>query len=390
MGLFADDARSDTRRCGPLDLLVIQPTPFCNLDCSYCYLPFRQSRHRIQPATLAKIFERVFESSVVKGPFTVVWHAGEPLVLPVAFYAEAIKIIADLNHNEVRVDQSLQTNGTLITPEWCRFIAETGLRIGVSIDGPAFLHDANRKTRTGRGTHANVLRGIRQLQDHGISFHVITVLTREALAFPEEMFKFFCEHRVYRIGFNVEEIEGPHRNSSLQGKEAHDEYLEFMSRFYDYVQASELPFAIREFDSVLGNILQAEGRGLPHQIVPMAIISIDYEGNFSTFSPELLGLQSSEFGGFSFGNVYRNSLEDIFRDSHFLKIHADIMRGVEKCYKSCPYFGFCGGGAPVNKLFENGSFNSTETLFCRMSIQAVVDVVVSKLEEGLASTRPEV
>jgi uncharacterized protein len=203
------------------------------------------------------------------------------------------------------------------------------------------------------------------------------------------MFEFFRDHRIYRIGFNVEEIEGPHRNSSLQGKEVYGEYVEFMSRFYDYVQASDEPFAIRKFDSVLGSIFRGERRrGLPHQIVPMAIISVDCEGNFSTFSPELLGLQSGEFGGFSFGNVYGNSFEDIFGHSQFLRIHAEIMRGVEKCYKSCPYFGFCGGGAPVNKLFENGSFNSTETLFCRLAIQAVVDVVLSKLEQSLASTGP--
>ncbi len=380
------ERRSAEHQVGPLDLLVIQATPFCNLDCDYCYLPFRQSRQRIQPGTLAKIFERVFESSAVKGRFTVVWHAGEPLVLPVTFYAEAMKIIADQNLSEVRVDHSLQTNGILITPEWCRFIASTGLRLGVSIDGPAFLHDLHRKTRSGRGTHVDVLRGIRRLQDHGIPFHVITVLTRESLKFPDEMFEFFRSERIYRIGFNVEEIEGSHRTSSLQCEEAYGEYVDFMSRFYDYVQVSGEPFAIREFDSILGGILRSERRRMPHQIVPMAIISVDYQGNFGTFSPELLGLRTSKFSEFTFGNVHRNALDDIFQDARFLGINAQIQSGVDKCHRSCPYFEFCGGGAPVNKLFENGSFNSTETLFCRMSIQAVVDVVVSKMEASLAGS----
>jgi uncharacterized protein len=76
-------------RLGPLDLLVVQPTPFCNLDCSYCYLPDRGSKRRIRPETLERIFERFFESDLVTRPFTVVWHAGEPLVLPPAFYGRS-------------------------------------------------------------------------------------------------------------------------------------------------------------------------------------------------------------------------------------------------------------------------------------------------------------
>ena len=74
---------------GPLDLLVVQPTPFCNLDCSYCYLPDRANTHRMSLDTLEQVFRWVFSSGLVREPFTLRWHAGEPLEVPVARYEAA-------------------------------------------------------------------------------------------------------------------------------------------------------------------------------------------------------------------------------------------------------------------------------------------------------------
>src|SRR5215831_16531197 len=73
-------ARAMSERLGPLGLLVLQPTPFCNLDCTYCYLPDRSNRKRMRPEVLERTFARVAESDLVSRPYTVVWHAGEPMV----------------------------------------------------------------------------------------------------------------------------------------------------------------------------------------------------------------------------------------------------------------------------------------------------------------------
>ena len=75
---------------GPLDLLVVQATPFCNLDCRYCYLPDRQNTERMSLVVVDRLFARVFESDLVRQGFTVVWHAGEPLAVPRAFYARGL------------------------------------------------------------------------------------------------------------------------------------------------------------------------------------------------------------------------------------------------------------------------------------------------------------
>src|SRR5262249_49227143 len=207
---------------GPLELLVTQPPPFCNIDCSYCSLPDRLSTKRSPPHILERVFERVFDSGLADRAFTVVWHAGEPLVLPTSFYARAFDLLDRHNRGRIAVDHSFQTNATLIDPAWCDFIRANDLRIGVSVDGPTILHAARRRTRSGQGTHRRVVEGIERLNWNGISFHVITVLTHDSLDYPDEIYDFYLRHGIRNIGFNVEEIEGPHRGSSLQAENARE------------------------------------------------------------------------------------------------------------------------------------------------------------------------
>src|SRR5215218_5344790 len=168
---------------GPLELLVIQPTPFCNINCSYCYLPDRQNTRKMSLQTLERAFDWVFSSGLVHKPFELLWHAGEPMVMPPAFYDSASELLARHDRDGTLVTQSFQTNATLIDAGWCELIRRRKIHMGVSVDGPAFLHDRCRRTRQGAGTLDRVLRGIRCLQEHDIPLQVITVLTSEALAY---------------------------------------------------------------------------------------------------------------------------------------------------------------------------------------------------------------
>jgi uncharacterized protein len=368
---------------GPLELLVLQPTPFCNLDCSYCYLPARNSRKQMRPEVLHQVFERVFAGGLIEHPFTVVWHAGEPLVLPPRFYEDAFAIARQHNCAGIPFQHSFQTNATLLDPAWCDLIQTHRVLMGVSVDGPDFLHDRHRRTRSGRGTLREVLRGLRLLHDHAIPFHVITVLTADSLDYPDELFEFYQEHGIGAVGFNVEEIEGPHAASSLSGDSVPVRFRRFLQRFFTLAAGANPPLRVRELDTALELILHGGRQGERRQEAnPGAIISIDCDGNFSTFSPELLGLPSAHYGGFALGNVARDDFRAAAQTPRFRAMAADITAGVQRCRETCPYFHSCGGGAPANKYFENGSFDSTETLFCRFSHQAVFDVVLDALERG--------
>jgi uncharacterized protein len=374
MSLQTDDQR--------LELLVVQPTPFCNLDCEYCYLPDRSSTTRMSEDVLRRIFEQVLSSGYVRDAFTVVWHAGEPLVLPVAFYEHAFAVIEELNTAGLEISHAFQTNGTLVTPAWCEFAARHQVRLGVSVDGPAFLHDARRKTRSGKGTHARVMKGIACLQEHGVDFHVISVLTRESLNHPDELFRFYVDHRLRRVGFNIEEIEGVHLGSSLRSDAPSDQVRRFFDRFLTLNQSSALE--VREFAGLAAFITFGSGFiDRNQENTPLRIVNVDCAGNFSTFSPELLGVKSVAYGDFVIGNVMSDSLASIADSPKYQQICHSVDDGIARCRETCEYFGLCGGGSPSNKYFENGTFASAETMHCALAKKAVIDVLLARLESGL-------
>jgi uncharacterized protein len=376
------------RIAGPLELLVLQPTPFCNLDCSYCYLPDRDSKRRMSDATLNRVFQFVFSSGIVEQGFTVVWHAGEPMVLPVSYYERAIEIAAAHNPGGVQVRQSFQTNGVLIDDGWCEFFKKHQVSVGVSVDGPAFLHDRNRKTRKGAGTQHRVMEGIRKLQSNRVPFHVISVLTSESLDYADELYDFYVENEIREVAFNIEEVEGPHAASTLGAADVESRFRRFIGRFFDLVARDESAISVREFDSMVPMILSGpDGDDLPptQENAPCAILSVDCEGNFTTYSPELLGLTSSHYGDFAIGNVNTDTLACAINSDKFRNMSSDIARGLSMCRDTCEYYSLCGGGAPVNKYFENGSFDSTETMFCRLNRKAIVDVIVAKLQNSMGA-----
>jgi uncharacterized protein len=364
-----------------IQLLVVQPTPFCNIDCRYCYLPDRTNKAVVAEATLTNLFRQVFASGWAEEGLSVVWHAGEPMVLPIAFYRRAFELVDALKPAGLSVVHSFQTNGTLIDDAWCEFIVEAKINVGVSIDGPQHLHDRNRVTRSGRGTFDKTIAGIRRLRRHGVPFHVISVLTGESLAAPQEMFDFYLAEEIEHVCFNVEESEGDHRSESFATAGIEDDYYRFLSEFWRLSAAhpGRIRF-IREIDDAQRNVMRPNEAEFFNQLAtPFSVTSMDWTGNIATFSPELLGLRNPTYDDFVLGNVNRDELVELLDRPLLTRMRADIDAGIALCRETCEYFSVCGGGEPVNKLFENGSFATSETTYCRMTKMRATDLVLDRL-----------
>jgi uncharacterized protein len=382
----------DDSAFGPINLIVIQPTSFCNLDCDYCYLPDRHLKNQLSLDLIDPICKTIFTSPLFRQDATICWHAGEPLAVPISFYESVFQQIevADRQYNPTpyKLRQSVQTNGVLINQAWCDLFQRHNVHVGVSLDGPAFLHDAHRKTRKGLATHAATMRGIAHLQRNGIACDAIAVLTEDSLDYPDEIFHFFVEHGLMSVGFNMEETEGENQSSSLDQVGIEARYRTFIQRFWELVAQTNGEFKLREFETICNSIYWNTRLDYTDMNRPFVIVNIDANGNFSTFDPELLGVNSDRYGNFILGNVLQDSFESVCASEKFQKMYQDMAAGVTECRQSCDYFGLCGGGAGSNKYWENGTFNSTETRACRYRIKIITDIVLKGLESSMGLTDP--
>jgi uncharacterized protein len=367
-------------------LLILQATPFCNIDCSYCYLPSRSDRSRMEPATVRRAAQRLREDGLLGDQLTVVWHAGEPLTAPPAFYEQAFELLQAELGSAVSLSFALQTNAILIDDAWCRLFERQRMRVGVSLDGPAAWHDAHRRTRQGKGTHAQAMQGLQRLQAAGIECHAIAVVTAQALAEPDAFFDFFLQAGLHEVGCSFDEAEGAHVQSSLAGQEAaHAAFLQrLLARSLAHgggLQVRELAAAWR---SIAAERAQTQWRGetFPDnaQVQPFSLVSVGWNGDFGSFSPELLGQPAPAWGNFVLGNVHQQGFFESAESPRFRRLWAEILAGVEVCRQRCTHFDWCGGGAPVNKFYENGRFDSGATLYCRSMVQRPFDAVLQQLE----------
>jgi uncharacterized protein len=373
-----------------LETLVVQPTPFCNINCSYCYLPQRDVTSVIEQSVVTTLFEKVFASGWTGEGLTVIWHAGEPLVVPVSFYETAFAAIEKMRPAALQLRHSFQTNGMLITPKWCDLFKKWDVGVGVSIDGPKHLHDAHRVTRSGRGTFDKTLAGIRLLKREQVPFHVISVLSHQALNSPREMLDFFLSEGIENVCFNVEESEGDHVSDLFAAGDAQELFRHFLSEFWRLSRQSARIHFVREVDGMLPRIFRPERSAMRNaQVEPFGMMNVDCHGNVSSFSPELLGLKNGDYGDFIVGNIRTDSLEEMYRSPTMKAMSRDIAAGVAACRKDCEYFSVCGGGAPINKLAENGSFTGTRTSFCSLTQMVPVDLILDAFDQLSSGAIPD-
>lgn len=368
----------------PLQIVMVQATRFCNIDCRYCYLPYRQQKGEFDLARLPLLMRKLDAAGLLGPELTMVWHAGEPLVLDPSYYRRAIALVQEAAPR-TRVTHSFQTNAMLVNPEFCELFKEPAVRVGVSIDGPAHVHDLHRQTRGGKGTHALAMRGIELMQERGVRFSTITVLTRDSLAHPDGIFDFLCGLGPTEIGFNVDELEGAHRTSSL-GADAQQAYAGFMRRVMELAMKTPQAPRVRE---LAGAFAAAQGAIFGRRIHsseanPFSILSVSIDGRISTWSPELLDQTHPRLGGLTFGSIEDIDFPRVYEDPHFSALDSEIRAGVELCAGSCPYFDVCGGGAPSNKLAENGSFASGSTTFCTLRHKTLIDLAETFMRERLS------
>lgn len=369
-----------------LTLLVIQPTSLCNFNCSYCYVPNRRDPRRIADETLRTLFAKLFQSSLLGPQLEILWHAGEPLTVGLPFFERAVTLIEELHPPKLKISHSVQTNGSLINRAWCEFFLKHGFSVGISIDGPAWLHDRVRVDWADHGTWDASIRGFDLLRSMGMEPGILCVLNAESIRHPDRLFRFFHELGCRWVGFNVEEVENANRHSSLTELprvEIETRYRNFIERFFGLWHSSGRPFAVREFDDVL-NVIKYTQDGQTHFRTPdetlgLAILTIQKDGSISTYSPEFAGSTCPSLNNFVIGNVETVDFDLLHLSPIYQEMRRQVIAGIRNCASTCQWFMFCGGAFTSNKFFENGTLESTETTSCRLHRQLLCDAVLGQL-----------
>ena len=166
----------------------------CNLDCHYCYYLDKAMQYGGRQAVMSEdLLERYIQQYIEANESEVVnfnWHGGEPLLLGVEFFRKALSLQQKYADGKC-INNTIQTNGTLVDERWCELFAENNFLVGISLDGPKDIHDSFRLTKGGRVTFAQVMRAIEMFQGWGVEFNTLSVVSRLCEGRGAEIYRFF-------------------------------------------------------------------------------------------------------------------------------------------------------------------------------------------------------
>jgi uncharacterized protein len=364
-------------------LIILQPTPYCNINCTYCYLGHRDDRRTMSDDVVAAVGDKVLRRLAPDSAPAVVWHAGEPTAVPIAWYERAYASLEPAC--PPRTSFAMQSNGIAIDARWIDLFRRTNTNVSLSIDGPARFHDARRRTRNGKPTWSLAMRGLERLQEAGFDPRVISVLHPDGLDCVEDYYRFYRDHGVTQVSFSIDELEGANRASSFRGRDYKPLITRFLVEMMERAYRDGYPLHIREVERIALSLVGVEMAG-NEQVEPWAAIVVAVDGKVSTFSPEFMEATAPAYGDFVFGNILDGGLDDFSRTDAFGRASRDVAAGIAACKASCRYFAVCGGGSPVNKFCERGDLGVTETEFCRLTTQSAADALTAFLARRRASS----
>jgi uncharacterized protein len=344
----------------------------CNLRCPYCFYEGHQSDGLsvMSENTLTSVLSRLIHASPRSIRF--LWHGGEPLLAGIPFYESVVHLQKQLALPNQLIHNSIQTNGTLVTPSWARFFATHHFGVGVSLDGPEHIHNRQRFGPARVGSFDRVMRGIRNLQENGIITGVIAVVTSFSVGFPDEIFQFFYENC---LSFSANEcIAKP--NDPQAAKELSVDplsYARFLLRIFDLWLATANPeFRVAPLDDIVRAVL---GRH-PHSCLFSGSCSqhlkVDCNG-------DIYPCNEYPNPNYRFGNLLNSSMETIATGRRYEQYYRGRCLTLGEC-ASCRWVRACQGWCRRAWGGQTALRERSEHRMCA-ALQLLFDKVSSKLED---------
>ncbi len=244
--------------------------PICNLDCEYCFFLSKEAlypgdRFRMSDELLETYIRQLLESQTGT-EVTVAWQGGEPTLMGVDFFRRAVALVEQYRRPDQQVQHTIQTNGTLLTDQWCRLFAEHGFLVGISIDGPPAMHDTFRVDKRGNPTSGKVLRGYDLLRRHGVDTNILCTVNAANQDHPVRVYRYFRDELGASFIQLIPIVERDNDTGFQEGDTVTDRSVDpeawgrfLIGVFDEWVRADVGSVYVQTFDSALASWLGVPG-----------------------------------------------------------------------------------------------------------------------------------
>jgi uncharacterized protein len=350
----------------------------CNLACEYCYYLekgklYTQVKNHIMTEEVLERFIREYLSSQTMQQVLFTWHGGETLIRPISFYKKALELQRKYAQGR-QIDNCLQTNGTLLNDEWCRFFKENNFLIGISIDGPQEFHDEYRRSRQGLPSFVKVMKGIRLLKKYEVEYNAMAVVNDYNVDYPLDFYNFFRELECHYIQFApiVERI-GLHANGTVLTTPEQqnatiqlasfsvdgEKWGDFLCAIFDtWLKKDVGTYYIQLFDATLANWV-GEQPGI------CTLARTCGHAGVMEFNGDVYACDHYVFPEYKRGNIYTKTLTEMMYSPAQMKFGSDKFDRLPAQCKECDYLFACNGECPKNRFLYTATGEAGLNYLCK-------------------------
>jgi uncharacterized protein len=334
----------------------------CNLACEYCYYlekgKMTGGGNQVMTDELLERFTKEYIESQTSPDVSFTWHGGETLMRPLSFYKRALELQRKYGRGR-HIENSIQTNGTLLTDEWCRFFKENNFLVGISIDGPQEFHDEYRRDKRGLPSFFKVMKGIDLLKKHGVDYNAMAVVNDYNSEYPLEFYRFFKDIDCKFIQFTpiVERLGSRTDGTKIaSASDASDDFRladfsvspekwgNFLIAVFDeWIKEDVGTYFVQIFDSTLANWVGEQpgvctmARTCGHAGV------IEHNG-------DVYSCDHYVFPEYRLGNIKEKSLVEMMYSERQLKFGEDKRSKLPSQCLDCEFLFACNGECPKNRF----------------------------------------
>lgn len=324
----------------------------CNLDCRYCYYLDKELLYpQGGPSRMADdlLEEYVAQQiAITPGPEVAFsWHGGEPTLLGPDYFRRIVELQGRHRPHGKRVTNGIQTNGVLLTDDWCRFLAAERFAVGLSLDGPAALHDAYRVTKDGKATHEQAMRGYRLLRKHGVPVDLLCVVHARNAPYPLDVYRFFREIGAEYVSFIPLVEPRPGAPGGVSERTVPAQALgEFLCAVFDeWFRRDRGRIVVQSFEEAARPAF-----GLDHSLCVFRptcgdVPVVEHDGDFYScdhfVTPE-----------HRLGNVRETPLLELLESPAQQAFGRAKQEALPRCCRECDVRDMCHGGCPKDRIVE--------------------------------------
>lgn len=360
-----------------ISVLIKPASSLCNLRCKYCFYANISSLREVKsygtmrPKVTKKMIENIYKDLEDGDELSLAFQGGEPTCAGLGYFKYLIKIV-NAQEKQVKVNYSIQTNGTLIDSEWCEFLKENNFLVGLSIDGHSEAHNTYRLDDKGNQTFERVLTSKKLFDQYEIEYNILCVLTEQLSNDYDKVFKFLMENKIEYIQFIpcLDDLDAVEKSEFALTPEG-------FSRFYDGIfdqWIKELRnnhyLSIKLFDDILN--LFVTNRMTACGLLGQCSVQYVIEGDGSVFPCDFYALDD-----YKLGNITENTLKELFEQELVFSFISHCRELPTFCY-DCPFKRMCNGGC---MRMQDSIYVNEENTYC--GYQSVLQKIIPKVEEIL-------